>query len=154
MNIYALSSGRGPSGIAIVRISGNETLKICQNLTKSKNINRIDDVRILDPGYEYSSDPTLTPEAFVPPVVSIINNTTLIAVQVVDGGKNYTSAPSLDIVNPDTGEKITNGYVEASMSQGSTSVSSVEVILEPRGMTAVEHKVYAVNNSNGMPVIQ
>ena len=38
MNIYALSSGRGPSGIAIVRISGSETLKICQNLTKSKNI--------------------------------------------------------------------------------------------------------------------
>ena len=38
MNIYALSSGRGPSGIAIVRISGSETLKICQNLTKSKHI--------------------------------------------------------------------------------------------------------------------
>ena len=39
MNIYALSSGRGPSGIAIVRISGSETLKICQNLTKSQDIN-------------------------------------------------------------------------------------------------------------------
>ena len=38
MNIYALSSGRGPSGIAIVRISGSETLKICQNLTKFKDI--------------------------------------------------------------------------------------------------------------------
>ena len=38
MNIYALSSGRGPSGIAIVRISGSDTLKICQNLTKSKDI--------------------------------------------------------------------------------------------------------------------
>ena len=38
MNIYALSSGRGPSGIAIVRISGSETFKICQNLTKSKDI--------------------------------------------------------------------------------------------------------------------
>ena len=38
MNIYALSSGRGPSGIAIVRISGKETLKICQKLTKLKNI--------------------------------------------------------------------------------------------------------------------
>ena len=41
MNIYALSSGRGPSGIAIVRISGNETLKICQNLTKSKDIKSV-----------------------------------------------------------------------------------------------------------------
>ena len=34
MNIYALSSGRGPSGIAIVRLSGKDTLKICKNLTK------------------------------------------------------------------------------------------------------------------------
>ena len=38
MNIYALSSGRGPSGIAIVRISGKDTLKICKNLTKLKEI--------------------------------------------------------------------------------------------------------------------
>ena len=28
MNIYALSTGRGPSGIAIVRISGKGTLKV------------------------------------------------------------------------------------------------------------------------------
>jgi len=39
MNIYALSSGRGPSGIAIVRISGKDTLSICESLTKLKNIN-------------------------------------------------------------------------------------------------------------------
>ena len=38
MNIYALSSGRGPSGIAIVRISGKDTLKICKKLTKLENI--------------------------------------------------------------------------------------------------------------------
>ena len=39
MNIYALSSGKGPSGIAIVRISGKDTLKVCKNLTKLKKIN-------------------------------------------------------------------------------------------------------------------
>ena len=39
MNIYALSSGRGPSGIAIVRVSGKDTLKVCKNLTKLKEIN-------------------------------------------------------------------------------------------------------------------
>ncbi len=38
MSIYALSTGRGPSGIAIVRISGKETLKICEKLTNIKNI--------------------------------------------------------------------------------------------------------------------
>ena len=34
----------------------------------------LDDVRILNPGFEYSSDPTLKPEAFVSPVISIINS--------------------------------------------------------------------------------
>ena len=49
MNIYALSSGRGPSGIAIVRISGKETLSICQKLTKLKDIksNKVNFCKIL-----------------------------------------------------------------------------------------------------------
>ena len=38
MNIYALSSGRGPSGIAIIRLSGKDTLKICKIITKENTI--------------------------------------------------------------------------------------------------------------------
>jgi tRNA modification GTPase len=38
MNIYALSSGRGPSGIAIIRISGKDSLQVCKNLTQLKEI--------------------------------------------------------------------------------------------------------------------
>ncbi len=59
MNIYALSSGRGPSGIAIVRISGSETLKICQNLTKSKDIksNEVNFCKFYDPKNDYVIDP-------------------------------------------------------------------------------------------------
>ena len=59
MNIYALSSGRGPSGIAIVRISGSETLKICQNLTKSEDIksNEVNFCKFYDPNNGYVIDP-------------------------------------------------------------------------------------------------
>ena len=38
MNIYALSSGRGPSGIAIVRVSGKSSLQVCKNLTQLEEI--------------------------------------------------------------------------------------------------------------------
>tara|TARA_B100001996_G_scaffold189440_1_gene144909 strand:- start:7150 stop:8481 length:1332 start_codon:yes stop_codon:yes gene_type:complete len=38
MNIYALSSGRGPSGIAIIRLSGKNTLKISKLITKKNNL--------------------------------------------------------------------------------------------------------------------
>ena len=63
MNIYALSSGRGPSGIAIVRISGRGTLKICQNLTKSKDIksNEVNFCKFYDP----KSDNVIDPEALL-----------------------------------------------------------------------------------------
>ena len=38
MNIYALSSGRGPSGIAIIRLTGEDTLNIVKLISKEKKI--------------------------------------------------------------------------------------------------------------------
>ena len=38
MNIFALSSGRGPSGIAIIRLSGKDTIKITELITRKKDI--------------------------------------------------------------------------------------------------------------------
>ena len=51
MNIYALSSGRGPSGIAIVRISGKDSLQVCKNLTQLKELksNIINYCKFYDP---------------------------------------------------------------------------------------------------------
>ena len=39
MNIYALSSGRGPSGIAIIRLSGKDTIKTAKLISKKKDLN-------------------------------------------------------------------------------------------------------------------
>ena len=63
MNIYALSSGRGPSGIAIVRISGKDTLSVCKNLTKLKNINpnEVNYCKFYDP----KDDNVIDPEALL-----------------------------------------------------------------------------------------
>ncbi len=59
MNIYALSSGRGPSGIAIVRISGKDTLKVCKNLTKLTEIksNEVNYCQFYDPKNNNIIDP-------------------------------------------------------------------------------------------------
>ena len=59
MNIYALSSGRGPSGIAIVRISGKDSLQVCKNLTKLKEIksNEINFCKFYDPKTKNIIDP-------------------------------------------------------------------------------------------------
>jgi len=39
MNIYALSSGGGPSGIAIIRLSGKDTFRIVKLISKKQNLN-------------------------------------------------------------------------------------------------------------------
>jgi len=59
MNIYALSSGRGPSGIAIIRISGEDTLSICKKLTKLKviKINEINFCKFYNPKDNSVIDP-------------------------------------------------------------------------------------------------
>ena len=51
MNIYALSSGRGPSGIAIIRLSGNDALKIAALISKNDNLqsNTVNRCSFFDP---------------------------------------------------------------------------------------------------------
>ena len=59
MNVYALSSGRGPSGIAIVRISGKNTLQVCKNLTLLKELksNEVNYCKFYDPKNNNIIDP-------------------------------------------------------------------------------------------------
>ena len=59
MIIYALSSGRGPSGIAIIRVSGTGTLQVCKNLTKLKDLksNEVNYCKFYDPKNDIIVDP-------------------------------------------------------------------------------------------------
>jgi tRNA modification GTPase len=60
MTIYALSTGPGISGIAVVRVSGKETSKVIKNLTNNelpiprvatlRNINKINSSEVIDQG--------------------------------------------------------------------------------------------------------
>ena len=63
MNIFALSSGRGPCGIAIIRLSGPDTLKICKLISNQKKIkeNYINLCKFIDP----SNDAIIDPEALL-----------------------------------------------------------------------------------------
>ena len=63
MNIFALSSGRGPCGIAIIRMSGPDTLSICKLISKEKKIkeNEINLCKFFDP----SNGAIIDPEALI-----------------------------------------------------------------------------------------
>ena len=63
MNIYALSSGKGPSGIAIIRISGHDVYNICKQITKLKEIksNELNFCKFYNP----KNDSVIDPEALL-----------------------------------------------------------------------------------------
>jgi hypothetical protein len=119
-------------------------------IPESANIGRINEVTIEDQGFDFSADKTLSPEAFVSPIVNLVDRNTITDVSVSFGGAKYTSAPDLVVVNPLTGLAYDNGILEAKM-QGS-SIAEVEVVEVPRGLSDTVNKVYALNNSNGVAI--
>ena len=116
----------------------------------SNSVGRINKVRIVDIGYEYSADKTLSPEAFIPPIVNIDNLDVVNDVEIISGGKNYASAPNLLLFNP-----VSNTLVDDSSLQAfapNQTVSNVNVIAPINGLDSVNHKVVAINNSNGVGI--
>ena len=98
----------------------------------SDDIGKINKVRIVDIGYEYSADKTLSPEAFVPPIVSIDNLDVISEVEIISGGSNYSSAPNLLVFNPVTNVLVDNSSLEAIAPN--QTVSDVEVIAPINGL--------------------
>ena len=71
-----------------------------------------EEVRIINEGFEYSSDRTLQPKANMPAIVTLKDSNTIGIVTVTNGGRNYTDAPNLVIVDTGVGQKIDSGILE------------------------------------------
>ncbi|MEC8552642.1 MAG: hypothetical protein VXY93_19265, partial [Pseudomonadota bacterium] len=119
-------------------------------IASSKNIGRIKKIRIVDIGYEYSSDKTLSPEAFISPVVNIDNLDIIDSVNIVSGGADYMSTPNLIVFNP-----VSNTVVDTLSLQAFTpnqTISRVDVLSPVTGLDSVVHKIISINNSNGVGI--
>ena len=119
-------------------------------IASSKTIGRIKKVRIVDIGYEYSSDKTLGPQAFISPVVNIDNLDVIGSVNIVSGGADYMSTPNLIVFNP-----VTNTVVDDVSLQPfspNQTISKVDVLSPVTGLDSVVHKIVSINNSNGVGV--
>lgn len=136
---------------SLLRINSNQGSG-ASIIFKSDEIGKINSVRILTPGFEYSSDFTLRPQSFISPIITITNSDTISNIEILDGGRNYTSPPKLIIYNPIDDIVPDIGFLEPKM--GSGSIEAVNIIEEPKGLSPIEHKVIAVNNNNGIVINQ
>jgi len=119
-------------------------------IPKSNDIGKIKEIRIINEGFEYSSDKTLKPEALIPQFATIENSNTISNISIPDGGKNYTFAPDLVIVDSDTGEKINSGLLIANLS--GNSIQSVTLEVDPVGLPENTVTIRSINNNNGVGI--
>ena len=116
----------------------------------STSIARINDVRILDIGYEYPSDKTLSPEAFVSPVVRIDNVDSIKSIEVVDGGNQFLSAPDVIVYDPESDKVVDETSLTANTPH--QSISEVNIVAPIQGLKSVTHRIVTINNSNGVGI--
>jgi hypothetical protein len=117
---------------------------------KSTSVGNAKEVRIINEGFNYSSDKTLQPIALISPLITIKNSNTIDNITVTYGGKEYTDSPSVIIVNSNTGEKIDSGILEAKLS--GNSIDSVNIIQKPRGLPETTVQLFTTNNTNGISI--
>ena len=116
----------------------------------SQFIGDVEKVRIINEGFEYSSDKTLEPEAYISPIIQLDNASTLGIVSVTDGGSNFIIAPDIIIVNTDTGERIESGFLEPIMLE--SSIININVEEQPLGLPETTVTLRTINNTNGINI--
>ena len=119
-------------------------------VAESDVIGNINKVRIVNEGFEYSSDKTLSPEIDISPTIVINNSNTIGIITVTDGGTGYIREPRIDIVNSETREKIDTGYLKANIA--GSSIISVDIDSKPHGLPDQPVELFAMNNTNGVGI--
>ena len=155
-NIKIISGGSGYKDVPIFVGAGStiatDALIVPKIIPTSTTIGHVRDVRILNEGFEYSSDKTLQPNAQISPLITVKNSNTIGVVTISDGGSGYTAPPKLIVVDTNTTKEIDNGFLEAKLT--GNAITSVDVIIPPKGLSETTSQVYAIQNTNGISIQQ
>jgi len=149
-DIKVVFGGSGYTKSPIVSSIETSFGKNAEVYAKSDNIGQINRVRIINQGFEYSSDKTLRPKADVPSILNLKSANALDSVIVVFGGGRYNFAPSLTLVNTQTGLAVPSVAIEPVMAVN--TIKSVNVIASGGGLVGTSYTVFAENNDNGIRI--
>ena len=150
--IHLLSGGSGYKKLPVL---SNTTSTFGKNLSISLNSNDIGlvkDTKIINEGFEYSSDKTLQPEAFISPKIQLKDSNTIGIATIIDGGSGYVFAPQIVVVNNDTRESLDNGAIVPILT--GNSITNLKIDVSPKGISDQSAEIFTINNSNGISIKQ
>ena len=150
--IKIISGGSGYKELPILTGSGTTTGKNASIVAKSNNIGDIKDIRVINDGFQYPSDKTLQPSAYISPLITVEDNNTIGIVSVTSGGKGYVDPPSVDIIDLQTRQLISSGILKSSLS--GSSISSIDIISNPKGLPDSGVEIFTKNNTNGVSILR
>jgi len=116
----------------------------------STNVGNSNKVRIINEGFEYSSDKTLQPAAFISPLIIIENSNTIGVITVTFGGNDYLTPPLIRMVNPTTREIIEGGLLEAELTNN--TITNINPTVLPSGLPSGGIELFAIENTNGVSI--
>ena len=148
--INIVSGGSGYKKLPNYVGSSNTTAKDANLIAQSNAVGNTREVRIINEGFEYSSDRTLQPKANMPSILTLKNSNTIGIVTVTNGGKNYTDAPKIIIVDTGVGQRIDSGILRANIT--GNSITTIDVLQLPKGLPDKTVELFAVNNTNGISI--
>ena len=117
----------------------------------STSIGRIKKTRLRDIGYDYPSDKTLRPEAFVPPIVTVDNLDTIQEIDIEFAGAKYLADPDVILWNDTTKSIVDTTTLVAKAPNG--SISEIVQLAPIFGLDSEPHKIITINNSNGVGIV-
>ena len=113
----------------------------------SEDIGIIEKVKINDVGYDFPTDCTLKPSASLPQIINVDSFAKVENIDIISGGRGYSSAPELIFFDGKTGNQITDISTRYSLGD-----SSVTILSNTRGINNSTPTVLPIKNTNGVGI--
>lgn len=136
--------GRGYKKLPNIREVKSDSGKDAVVKLISPNIGRVETFSRVKDGFDYPTDPTLSPSLSVPTVIGIKDIRTIDYVGIITGGKRYNTAPKLIVKNDNSG-------IELSSNVSGGSIVSVDIIKNSTSLSS-PLEIIPIYNSNGYEI--
>ena len=144
--VSVLSGGRNYTSLPSVKVKSNEGSESLLR-PETTSIGNIKSIEILDIGFDYSVDYSVRPTARFPSILVLEPLFSFDYIDIESVGKNYTSSPSLVVIDGFTNKIIDD--VELSYELGD---SRVTIEKNSSLINNVTTKIIPINNSNGIKI--